>query len=142
MHEEEILDEDEEDDVMQQLPSVGEFLDIQYIIQHPSVSVSFHLFQSLFTNDTLNVSTLLQIRQSHNAFSRNSKSNSNYLRQTTIDINNDKISGNAVNKLITEMTADNIDENQRRRRRERWEGRKRLETLPNNTLGKIFHFTF
>ncbi|CAI2165358.1 9087_t:CDS:2, partial [Funneliformis geosporum] len=31
-------------------------------------------------------------------------------------------------------TADNIDENQRRRRRNQWEGRKRLETLSNNTL--------
>ena len=49
LHEEEILDEDE-DDVIQQLPSVGEFPDIQYIIQNSSIPVSFQLiFSSIST---------------------------------------------------------------------------------------------
>ncbi|GBB91541.1 hypothetical protein RclHR1_01890015 [Rhizophagus clarus] len=135
LHEEENLDDTEEEEEIIQLPSVGEFPDIQYIIQHPqSIPASFHPFKQLFTDDILNIPTLLQIRQSHKAFSRNLKVNFNHLHQTTIDEDNNKINGNVVNKLITEITADNNYKNQRRRRQDRWEGRKRLETLSNNTL--------
>ncbi len=127
---------------MQQLPSIEEFPDIQYIIQHQPIPVTFHPFQQFFTNDILNVTTLLQIRQNHDAFSRNLKSNSNHSHQTTIDENNNKINRNVINKLITEITADNIDKNQRKKRRDRWEGRKRLEILSNNTLGKKFFILY
>ncbi len=68
------------------------------------------------------------------------RSNFNHSHQTTIDRNNNKINRNVVNKLITEITVDNMDKNQRKKYRDRWEGRKRLEILSNNTLGKIFYF--
>jgi hypothetical protein len=142
LHEEENLDDNENEEEIQQLPSIGEFPDIQYILQHSQpIPVTFQPFQQFFTNDTLNVTTLLQIRQSHDAFSRNMSSN---LHQVVNRNNNtQEIGGNTINKLITEITADNINENQRRRRRDRWEGRKRLEILSkNNNLGKIMHFYF
>ena len=135
------MDDNENKEVIQQLPSVGEFPDIQYILHSQPIPVIFQPFQQFFTNDTLNVTTLLQIRQSHDAFSRNMSSN---LHQIVNRNNNtQEIDRNTVNKLITEITTDNINENQRRRCRDRWEGRKRLEVLSkNNNLGKIMHFYF
>ncbi|PKC63154.1 hypothetical protein RhiirA1_464123 [Rhizophagus irregularis] len=80
---EENLDDNENEEVIQQLPSVGEFPDIQNIIQHTRpIPITFHPFQPINNN---------QIQE---------------------------INGNAVNKLITEITANNIGENQRRRRRD------------------------
>ncbi|CAB5359301.1 unnamed protein product [Rhizophagus irregularis] len=74
---EENLDDDENEEVIQQLPSVGEFPDIQYIIQHPRpIPITFHPFLQFFTDDIFNITILLQIRQSHDAFSRNLQSNS------------------------------------------------------------------
>ncbi|CAB4427078.1 unnamed protein product [Rhizophagus irregularis] len=74
---EENLDDDENKEVIQQLPSVGEFPDIQYIIQHPRpIPITFHPFQQFFTDDIFNITILLQIHQSHDAFSRNLQSNS------------------------------------------------------------------
>ena len=70
------------------------------------------------------------------------RSNFNHSHQTTINRDNDKINRNVVNKLITEITVDNMNKNQRKKRRDRWEGRKRLETLSNNTLGKKFFILY
>lgn len=134
------MNDNENEKVMQQLPLIEEFPDIQYIIQHSPTPITFCLFQHFFTNNILNITTLLQIRQSHDAFSRNLQSNSHQIANRNNNITQE-INGNAINKLITEITADNISENQRRRRRDRWEGRKRLELLSNNnTLGKIICF--
>ncbi|CAG8692567.1 14633_t:CDS:10 [Rhizophagus irregularis] len=50
--------------------SLGEFPDIQYIIQHPRpIPITFHPFQQFFTDVIFNITILLQIRQSHDAFS-------------------------------------------------------------------------
>ncbi|PKC07799.1 hypothetical protein RhiirA5_500417 [Rhizophagus irregularis] len=67
LHEDENLDDYEEVEITQELPSVG----------------------------------------NHEAFSRNLKANYNHLHQTTIDENNNKINENVINKLITEIMADN-----------------------------------
>ncbi|CAB4439128.1 unnamed protein product [Rhizophagus irregularis] len=56
LHEEENLDDYEEVEITQELPSVGEFPDIQYIIHHPQpIPASFHPFKQLFTDDILNI---------------------------------------------------------------------------------------
>uniref|UniRef100_U9TVD8 Uncharacterized protein n=1 Tax=Rhizophagus irregularis (strain DAOM 181602 / DAOM 197198 / MUCL 43194) TaxID=747089 RepID=U9TVD8_RHIID len=61
---EENLDDNENEEVIQQLPSVGEFPDIQYIIQHPRpIPITFHPFQQFFTDVIFNITILLQIRQ-------------------------------------------------------------------------------
>ncbi|CAG8832428.1 24182_t:CDS:2, partial [Racocetra persica] len=124
LHEDKILDEnkildneilDNDEDIIQQLQSFKKFPEIQYIVQHPPVPVSFCSFQQFVTNDTLNFKTLLQICQNHDAFSYDLKSNFNNLYQTTIDTDNTKISEKVVNKLITEITTDNIDNNQKKK---------------------------
>jgi hypothetical protein len=49
-----------EDELMQQLPAVEEFPDIQYIIQYPQpIPVTFHPFQQLFTFWMLQLFTIL-----------------------------------------------------------------------------------
>lgn len=119
------------EDKIQHSPSFNQFLDIQYIVQHSAIPVSFHSFQQFFTNETLDIKTLLQIRQNHDAFLPNIKSNFSHLHQTTID-KNIKGNANVVNKLITEITSNNIDEYQRKKCWDRWEGRNKLESLPKN----------
>ncbi|CAI2195895.1 3727_t:CDS:2, partial [Funneliformis geosporum] len=96
LYEEENLNDDEEEDdkIIQQLLSVEKFPDIQYIIQHQPISITFYSFQQFFTNNVLNVTTLLQIRQDHNAFSCNLRTNFNDSHQTTINRDNNQISGN------------------------------------------------
>ncbi|UZO06006.1 uncharacterized protein OCT59_026342 [Rhizophagus irregularis] len=106
---EENSDDDENEEIIQQLPSFGEFPDIQYIIQHSRpIPITFTHFNNFFTDDILNIITLLQIHQCHDAFSRNLQSNSHQI----VNRNNNQIqeiNGNAVNELITEITANNID---------------------------------
>ncbi|CAG8640493.1 1845_t:CDS:2, partial [Dentiscutata heterogama] len=127
-HEDETLNEDEifnneisdeDEDMIQQLSSFNKFFEIQYIVQHSPIPVSFYPFQQFFINGILDVKILLQICQNHDAFSPNMKSNFSHLHQITIDKNNDKINENVVNKLITKIISDNIDENQRKKRRDR-----------------------
>ncbi|CAG8748065.1 5056_t:CDS:2, partial [Racocetra fulgida] len=124
LHKDETLNNDEisynessveDEDMIQQLSSFTKFSEIQYIIQHSPIPVSFHSFQQFFTNDALDFNILLQIRQNHDAFSPHMKSNFSHLHQTTIDKNHNKINENVVNKLITEITSDNVDENRRKK---------------------------
>ncbi|CAG8499034.1 10749_t:CDS:2 [Rhizophagus irregularis] len=69
---EENSDDDENEEIIQQLPSFGEFPDIQYIIQHSRpIPITFTHFNNFFTDDILNIITLLQIHQCHDAFSPN-----------------------------------------------------------------------
>ncbi|KAF0378093.1 hypothetical protein F8M41_012455 [Gigaspora margarita] len=99
---------------MQQFQSIKKFPKIQYIVQNLPIPVPFCLFQQFVSNNTLNFVTLLQIRQSHDAFFYNQNSNFSNLYQTTIDNNNTKITEKIVNKLITSITSDNIENNKKK----------------------------
>lgn len=98
---------------MQQLPAVEEFPDVQYIIQYPQpIPVTFHPFQQLFTNDILNIATFYKFVKILVHF--------HVIQELILIIyikldgdngdnddngDNGKISGNVINKLITEITA-------------------------------------
>ncbi|CAJ0745830.1 7339_t:CDS:10, partial [Entrophospora sp. SA101] len=110
---------------------LSNFPDIQYIQNSQVVPVAFQPFQLFIANNVLDITAILEIRKSHDAFSHNLQSN--FINsQQIINTNNSATNGNTFNRIITEITANNVDEVQRRQRRDRWEGRRRLETISNN----------
>jgi hypothetical protein len=136
LHEDETL-EDEYEDELQSLPS-SDFPDIQYIQNSQAIPVAFQPFQVFIANDVLDTTAILEIRKSHDAFAHNLQSNS----QQIVNINNIATNGNTFNRIITEVTANNVDEVQRRQRRNRWEGRRRLETISNSSPGNENQYFF
>lgn len=103
------------------------FPDLQYILnQRPIPQKQFENFDPFFTSEGFLCSeALINVRKNHDAFSRHSKKISNNQNSTTSSFNL-----NNANRLITEFTNNSIQENQVNKRRDRWEGRKRLAAIP------------
>jgi hypothetical protein len=125
--------------------SLTTFPDLNYILnQKPIPQKQFERFDPLFTPEKfLNSKVLINTRKNHDAFSRNSK---NTLNKQALSETSEKISLlNNANRLITELT-NNFDaqENHINRRKDRWEGRKRLATIPIavGINGKYFFLFF
>jgi hypothetical protein len=100
---------------------------LQYILnQKPIPQRQFESFDTFFTPEGfLRSGILINTRKMHDAFSRHSKKNSN----NQIGITGSFDPNNA-NRLITEFTNNSIQEIRVTRRKDRWEGRKRLATIP------------
>lgn len=99
------------------------FPDLQYIInQKPIPQNQFESFSQLFTPEGfLNFNVVISVRKKHDAFSRHPKNSSNI---SSFNLNN-------ANRLITEMTNNfDVQNNHINQRKIRWEGRKRLATIP------------
>lgn len=122
--------------------SLVTFPDLHYILnQKPIPQKQFEKVDSFFTPEGfLHSKALIDTRKNHDAFSRHSKNtlNKQALSETTglLNLNN-------ANRLITELTNNfNIQGNCVNRRKDRWEGRKRLATIPIaiGTNGKYFFY--
>jgi len=110
--------------------SLTTFPDLHYILnQKPCSQKQFEKFDPFFTTEGfLNFKILIEIRKNHEAFSRHSRNifNEQALPETTCLPN-----PNNINRLISGLTSSlNTQENCINRRKERWEGRKRLATIP------------
>ncbi len=103
------------------------FPDLQYILNQKLISQKqFENFDSFFTpKGFLCFEVLINIWKNHNAFSQHSRRISN--NQTGIT---NSFNLNNANQLITEFTNNSIQENHVNRRKDRWEGCKRLATIP------------
>jgi hypothetical protein len=105
---------------------ITNFPDLQYILnQKPIPQKQFESFDPLFTPEGfLCPEILVNIRQNHDVFSRHSKRISNNQTGTT-----DLLNLNNANRLITEFANNSIQEDRVNKRKDRWEGRKRLATI-------------
>ncbi|GBC05191.1 hypothetical protein RclHR1_00610003 [Rhizophagus clarus] len=116
--------------------SLVTFPDLHYILsQKPVHQKQFEKFDLLFTPEGfVNYKVIIDTRKNHDAFTRHSKSAFNKQAQPETSETTEKsglLNLNNANRLITELTIDlNVQENCRNRRKERWEGRKRLATIP------------
>ncbi|CAJ0768318.1 19931_t:CDS:2, partial [Entrophospora sp. SA101] len=92
---------------------LSNFPDIQYIQNSQVVPVAFQPFQLFIANNVLDITAILEIRKSHDAFSHNLQSN--FINsQQIINTNNSATNGNTFNRIITEIAANNVNEVQRR----------------------------
>ncbi|CAJ0767631.1 10340_t:CDS:2, partial [Entrophospora sp. SA101] len=96
---------------------LSNFPDIQYIQNSQVVPVAFQPFQLFIANNVLDITAILEIRKSHDAFSHNLQSNFTNSQQI-INTNNSATNGNTFNRIITEIAANNVNEVQRRQRRD------------------------
>ena len=105
------------------------FPDLQYILNQKLVPQNqFENFDQLFTLEGfLCPKILINIRKNHDAFSRHSKKISSNNQTSTTGLLN--LNNNA-NRLISEFTNNSIQENRVNRRKDCWEGCKRLATIP------------
>ncbi|CAJ0762090.1 6279_t:CDS:10, partial [Entrophospora sp. SA101] len=92
---------------------LSNFPDIQYIQNSQVVPVAFQPFQLFIANNVLDITAILEIRKSHDAFSHNLQSNFTNSQQI-INTNNSATNGNTFNRIITEIAANNVNEVQRR----------------------------
>ncbi|CAB4439120.1 unnamed protein product [Rhizophagus irregularis] len=116
--------------------SLATFPDLRYILrQKPVPQKQFERFDPLFTPEGfVHYKAIIDIRKNHDVFTRHSKSAFNKQAQPETSETTEKsglLNLNNANRLITELTIDlNVQKNCRNQRKERWEGRKRLATIP------------
>jgi len=113
--------------------SLVTFPDLHYILnQKPIPQRRFERFDSLFASEGfLHFKVLIETRKNHDAFSRHSKNTLNKQASFKTSETTGLLNINNANRLITELTNNfNIQENCVNRRKDRWEGRKRLATIP------------
>ena len=113
--------------------SLTTFPDLHYIInQKPIPQKQFEEVDSLFTPEGFLCSkVLIDIRKNHDAFSRHPKNTLNKQALSKTSETTSSFNLNSANRLITELTNNfDVQENCVNRRKDRWEGRKRLATIP------------
>ena len=134
------MDESDDESNMNELANENEtnislttFPDLHYILsQKPVPQKHFERFDPLFIPEGfLHSRALIDTRKNHDAFTRHSKNKQTQSKTTETTETTGLLNLNNANRLITELTNDlNVQENCRNRRKERWEGRKRLATIP------------
>ncbi|CAB5378329.1 unnamed protein product [Rhizophagus irregularis] len=98
---------------------------VEIQINSENIGTAAFQFDPFFIPEFLCSEILISIRKNHDALSRHSKRISNNQISTTSSLNL-----NSANRLITEFTNNSIQENHVNKRKDGWEGRKRLGTIP------------
>ncbi|CAB4378489.1 unnamed protein product [Rhizophagus irregularis] len=93
--------------------------------------IEFKQNELFYTNGLMNVSRIIQIRTSHNAFSRSERPCQNHRLNAIQSSNNqEEFNRNSANLLISEFfRKDGTSEPTIRSQKERWTGRKNLENI-------------
>ncbi|CAB4446643.1 unnamed protein product [Rhizophagus irregularis] len=108
-------------------------VELNYILNTTKFSslIEFQQNELFYTNGLMNISQIIQIRTSHNAFSRSERPCQNRRLNAIQSSNNqEEFNRNSANLLISEFfRKDGTSEPTIRSRKERWTGRKNLENI-------------